>query len=105
MAYTEKRYLVKCTEIATENNPRHPNETIRIYGKGSEIVYAHGTWNGFYDCDKLQYGIVARYGFKRECDAKKSYQYKNEGRSDSMVNRTVEIICYELDEYGNMKRV
>ena len=86
-----KRYLVKETSVATENNTNFKGETIyTYYGKGGVSLKREG----FSDKD-MEFWELNEYGYKRECDAKRCWDYKHPENSEYWQS-TVEIVCYEL---------
>lgn len=76
--HMEQYYLISDTMTATAFNEANAGRvTTRYYGKGQEVLFAEGTYNGFCDCNRLDAYNVRKYGYKRETDAKRSYIYKN----------------------------
>ena len=91
----ERRYLVKVIGRATETNPSHKGEThTYIFGKAEEMLFAN-TGDPWIDRDWLSPHFVLEYGYKRECDARRSYAYKNPERSEYWQDR-VQIIEVEV---------
>ena len=95
-----KRYLVKLSGKATENNPNFVGETsICYYGKNQTLVGREGTHLPEHNFIVTRY-FLEEYGYKRECDARRSYIFKNP-MSDlekrlAMWNNEVEIIEVEV---------
>lgn len=88
-----KKYLVKETSIATEDNPSFAGQTaISWMGKGDTIL-KHVSPDGKSDCDLLRY-TLDDYGYDRECDAKRNWTYKNP-ENDKYWTSTVEIVEVE----------
>ena len=70
------RYLVKWTGTATENNVNFAGETsICYYGKAETLVGREGTHLPEENFTSRYF--VEEYGYKRECDAKHSWIFKN----------------------------
>lgn len=77
----ERRYLVKTTTRATEQNTFCPGAVhTHIFGKAEEMLFAN-TGDPWIDRDNLTPRFVLEYGYKRESDAKRAYSYKNPERS------------------------
>ena len=93
------KYLIKTYSKATENNPSFAGEEFyAYYGKnqkllayeGSHAEHVHSAFNS------ISY-MLEEYGFNRECDAKKSWIYKNPDRnSPYWTPDIVEIIKMEV---------
>lgn len=77
-----KYYLVKVVGIATPENPGYAGETsICFYGRGQQQVYRGGTHLPYLNTASSTYGfglvdyLVEEYGYRRKCDAKRSWFY------------------------------
>lgn len=80
-----KRYLVKQVSVATEENPNFAGET---------HVSFHGN-HGIFDINAYSEYLVKEYGYKRRCDAKRNWTYKNPENS-RFWKSTVEIVEVEI---------
>ena len=95
-----KKYLVKITSVATKENPIFAGEIdINYYGRGeSHIAHEGNHGDGIYRIGKLEdinsYWIE-KDGYNRECDAKRSYMYKNP-ENTKYWKSTAEIITVEI---------
>lgn len=91
-----KKYVVKETSIATNDNPNFAGDVIvTLSGKWQKTI-SHKSTGKSKDCDfdLGEYGIK-EYGYDRECDAKKSWVYKNPENTKYWTS-TVEIVCVEI---------
>lgn len=89
-----KKYLVKIVSKATEANTNFSGKTITFYyGKRQKLV---GSFGDEYLGDGIWDGLAMEYGYNRECDAKRSYQYKNAVGKDSHWENEVSIVKYEI---------
>lgn len=71
----EKYYLVKTESKATPKNGSYFGEThTYIHGKDGYLLYAD-TRDEFVKRDLLTPYFVRKYGYTRECDAKRCYSY------------------------------
>ena len=92
-----KMYLVKHTAIATQDNPNFAGQTaIAYYGKDQTMLVYVGSHAK--DVHMEQYTnkyMIREYGYKRECDARRSWIYKNpdEGKYWTV---SVEIVSVEI---------
>ena len=86
-------YYVKTTCIATKENVYRNGEIHEYYsGKGQEQVACFGSpLCGDYDVRKYK---AKDYGYKRVCDAKRSWIYNNP-ENTKYWKSTVEIVPYE----------
>ena len=90
-----KRYLVKTVSKATANNQSYFGEThTYIHGKDEYLLMAD-TRDKFVARDLMIPYFVEQYGYKRECDAKRSYSFKNPENTEYW-NSTAEIIAVEI---------
>ena len=88
-----KKYLIKEVSTATDDNPNFRGEVQeRLYGKGMEMIMCKGTKYDDFDFSMYKY---EEYGYDRECDAKKSWVYKNPENTKYWTS-TVEIVCVEI---------
>ena len=88
-----KKYLVKEISTATKDNPNFAgNVQVAIYGKDQKLISLNGS--EYDDFDFGEYGIK-EYGYNRECDAKRSWIYKNPENTKYWTS-TVEVICIEI---------
>ena len=89
-----KKYLVKLTSVATENNPNYKNQTnIFYYGKGQVLIYNEG--DVMFKTARSDF-MIREYGYDRLCDAKRSWIYKNRNDNDDYWMRLTEIIEVEV---------
>lgn len=91
-------YIVKATSKATQDNPNFAGMTsIAYYGKDQKLLGMEGTMHDYLkDTSKVTYYMIKVYGYKRKCDAVRSYVYHN-CNSDRYWNKQVEIIEMEVD--------
>lgn len=95
-----KKYVVKVTSIATEENLNFAGETdITYYGKDMKELAHEGD-----HAKQSMYGIkglgdnpwlIDEYGYSRACDAKRSWVYKNPENS-KFWQSTAEIVEAEV---------
>lgn len=88
-----KRFLVKTVATATQENPNFAGAVHEyLYGKEQKLVAASGDpWIN----QEAYPAMIRDYGFSRECDARRSWIYKNP--ENSKYWRTeVEIIAVEV---------
>ena len=93
----EKRYLVKTVTRATEQNVFNPGAVhVHIFGKAQEMLYAN-TGDPWIDRDYMHPYFVLEYGYKRECDARRAYAFKNPERSEYWQERPqiIEVEVYD----------
>lgn len=87
-------YIVKVTSKATQDNPNFAGMTsIAYYGKDQKLLGMERTVN---DSISIYPYLVESYGYKRKCDAARSYVYNN-CDSDRYWNKQVEIVEIEID--------
>lgn len=69
------RFLVKRTLTATEEHGLEPAGTTHTYitGKGGMTLFEEG--DGSFDRDWMTPDMIVRFGYKRLCDAKRSWMY------------------------------
>lgn len=93
-----KKYLIKETSTATQDNPNYAGETSIVYfGKAEHMLAREGNhipqdnFNHFDFC-------IEEYGYSRVCDAKRSYAYKHPENTRFWTS-TVEIIAVEYEPH------
>ena len=85
-------YFVQTTYVANEENKNFRGQTqIHYSGRGGEPIAA---FNSSWDFDYRNRYMAENYGYKRECDARRSYNYKNP-QNDKHWRSTTEIVPYE----------
>ena len=92
-----KRYLVKVTDTATENNTARPGAILRYwYGKGHICLKSEG--EAYLDKDWLTPSMIRNHGYARESDARRSYHFKHTGDTTGRGwwMTSVEIVCVEV---------
>lgn len=74
-----KKYLVKLTSVATENNVNFKGQVaVFYYGKDQKIISTEGSSTELvYTNAKASKYMIKEYGYNRLCDAKRSWIYKN----------------------------
>lgn len=94
----EIRYLVKQTSYATlENRNFIGQELITYFGKDQKLLGAKGSHaKATHFEQELHPCMIREYGYKRECDAKKSWIYNNPENSEWWYSQ-VEIIAFEVE--------
>lgn len=92
-----KKYLVKETSYATENNKNFAGmDSVSYYGKGSKRLAHHGSAAvACYSVSALHLYQIEEYGYDRECDAKRSWIYKNPENTEHWQS-TVEVIEFNI---------
>ena len=91
-----KFYLVKTTSIATQQNPNFAGQILITYeGKDQTRLKREGTNYPEYNRDVICGTMLYEYGYRRECDAKRSYAYRNP-ENDAYWTSAVEIVEYEI---------
>lgn len=72
----KKRFLIKLVCKATQDNPTFAGEThIYYYGKEQKVLVSAGSHLEHENYNLIDY-MLEDYGYKRECDARRSYIYK-----------------------------
>ena len=95
----ERFYLVKSVCKATANNQSYCGEThTYIHGKEEYLLLAD-TRDEFVARDLMTPYFVRQYGYKRECDAKRSYSYTHPENTEYWRS-TAEIITVEIHKDG-----
>ena len=97
-----KRFLVKTITKATESNTNFAGtESISsYYGKNQKLLghighigsYAEASHTAMY----LKEYLIKEYGYTRECDAKRSWCYKNPENSKYWTS-TCEVVEFDID--------
>lgn len=91
-----KYYLVKVTSTATAENPNFSGEvSITYHGKACVMVKREGTHLPRYNCDYTTPYDLKEYAYKRECDAKRSWDYKHL-QNDRYWQSSAEIVAFEV---------
>lgn len=89
-----KKYLVKLTSIATEDNPNYRNQTIiSYYGKGQEPIYSDG--DVLIKIARSEF-MIRKYGYDSLCDAERSWIYKSCNGNNGCWAQSTEIIEVEV---------
>lgn len=86
-------YLVKMVSKATDANPNFAGEELITYhGKGDKLLKAEGSHADkvYMTCDFVRW-MLEDYGYKRECDARRCWSYKNPENS-KFWKSTVEVV-------------
>ncbi len=95
----ERFYLVKTVSKATANNQSYGGEThVYIHGKDEYLLLAD-TPDKFVSRDLMTPYFVRQYGYKRECDARRSYSYKHPENTEYWRSNA-EIISVDIHECG-----
>lgn len=90
-----KGYLVKETCVATQDNPSFAGETrVYLYGKNQQLISASGSPRAWENSNFSSTYLASHY-YKRECDARRSYIYKNP-ENTKFWKSTVEIVEVEI---------
>lgn len=92
-----KRYLVKVTDTATENNTANPG-AVHMYWYAKGHLCLKSTGAKYLEKDWLTPSMIRRNGYARECDAKRSWHYKHQGDTTGhgWWLSSVEIVCFEV---------
>lgn len=89
-----KRYLVKETSKATNNNPNFKGkEVVTLYGKEDKMLKYESNFPNDSNFDHISW-LVEEYGYKREYDARRNYTY-NHPENSNFWTSAVEIITIE----------
>lgn len=91
-------YIVKVTSKATQDNPNFAGMTsIAYYGKDQKLLGMVTILHDYLDGNiNIHPYLVKSYGYKRKCDAARSYVYKN-GNPTQYWNKQVELIEVKVD--------
>ena len=93
-----KRFLVKIISKAAEINPNFAGtEVISYYGKNQKLLGHTGSYAGAsHTTMDLKEYLIKEYGYTRECDAKRSWWYKNPETSKNWTS-TCEVVECDID--------
>ena len=93
-----KRFLVKTISKATETNSNFAGtESISYYGKNQKLLGHIGSYaEATHSTMELKGYLVEEYGYTRECDAKRSWCYKNPENSKDWTS-TCEVVEFDID--------
>ena len=93
-----KRFLVKIISKATENNPYFAGqECVAYHGKNQKLLGYEGSYvEAVNMVKKLDVYMIKEYGYTRECDAKRSWCYKNPENSKYWTS-TCEVVEFEIN--------
>lgn len=84
----KKKYLVKSTSTATDENPNFKGEVhVYYYGKGDTLCGASEITGLFPLCSYM----IEEYGYSRACDAKRCWSFNNP-QNDKFWKTEVEIV-------------
>lgn len=98
IAPIETYWFVKSVSTATPENKNFAGEVhTYIFGKNSSRLY-EDVPDGFYNCDLTDcpYYIVEN-GYKRACDARRSYEYKHP-QNDKSWTTTVKLVSLDVQK-------
>lgn len=101
IAPIETYWFVKAVSTATPENKNFAGEVhTYIIGKDSYHLF-EDVPGGFYNCDLTDcpYCIV-EHGYKRPCDARRSYSYKNP-QNDKSWKTTVKLVSIDIQKDNN----
>ena len=70
------RYLVKRIITATEENGNNPAGTTQTYISGKEGTTLFAEGSGSFDRNYMTPEMIVQHGYKRLCDAKRSWMYR-----------------------------
>ena len=94
------KYIIKITDVAKNSNPYFAGAThVYYYGKKEELVGDETFNNNDFFLIGMDYFnfLVHKYGYNRECDAKKSWLYKNPAKNrEFWEDEVIEIIKVEV---------
>ena len=93
-----KRFLVRCINKATEINPNFAGTvSISYYGKNQKLLGHIGSYaEASHTTMELKGYLVKEYGYIRECDAKRSWCYKNPENSKNWTS-TCAVVEFDID--------
>lgn len=90
-----KRFFVKSVSYATAQNHNFAGAICTIIkGKAENCVYSNHTQDSSFNQD-FSYYLAREYGYKRACDARKSYSYRHP-QNDEYWQTEVEIISIDV---------
>ena len=85
-------FLIQNISTATVRNENFAGESeTTIYGKGDYTLFRE-TPDGMTNCNLLAPYWVREYGYKRECDAKRNWAYKNPAIDEPYWKAEVKIV-------------
>ena len=93
------KYIIKITNVAKDSNPSFAGATcVYYYGKKEKLVGDEAfNISPLIGMDYFNF-LVHEYGYNRECDAKKSWLYKNPDKNrEFWEDEIVEIIKVEVN--------
>ena len=90
-------YLVKLVSRATEANTNHAGEVnTSLYGKGEELLYSDSP-DLWVKRDLLSWYFLNEYGYRRECDAKRNWLYRNQVDDPKWWTNEKEIVSIDVE--------
>ena len=91
-----KRFFVKSVSYGTAENPNFAG-AIHTYieGKSGRMISSEHTDDSAYSNQDFSYYLAREYGYKRACDARRSYAYKHP-QNDKYWRTEVKIIEIEV---------
>lgn len=94
-----KKYIVKVTGKATENNPNFAaQEFVAYHGKDQKLLgYEGGYVEAMHMVKKLDAYMIKEYGYSRRCDAVRSWIYKNNPVNSPYWSTTTEVVEVNVD--------
>ena len=94
----KKYFLVKTISKATADNSNFAGtESISYYGKNQKLLGHIGSYaEASYTAMDLKEYLIKEYGYTRECDAKRSWCYKNPENSKYWTS-TCEVVEFEIN--------
>lgn len=103
----QKRYLVKVTSKARENNPNFAGmESVSYFGKDQLMLSNTGSAaEAMYSKMEMCTWMVDKYGYTRLCDAKRSWIYKHYKAGDiydvTFWDHEVEIVEMQFEKIAD----
>lgn len=93
-----RKYIVKVTGKATENNPYFAGQEFVVYhGKDQKLLGYEGSYaEAAHMVKKLDAYMIKEYGYSRRCDAVRSWIYKNP-ENNPYWSTTTEIVEVNVD--------
>ena len=94
----KKYFLVKTISKATADNPHCAGqECVAYYGKNQKLLGHEGSHaEAAHTTMELKEYLIKEYGYTRECDAKRSWCYKNPENSKYWTS-TCEVVEFEIN--------
>ena len=91
-----KKYLIKQTSTATEENPNFAGQvSISFFGKDQKLLSHSGSHaKATHSEQNLWDWDVREYGYNRACDARKSWVFKNP-ENTKFWKSEVEVVCVD----------